>query len=106
MSTSLIDISSAWLGLGPLTEAADLLVALCSSSLCLEEYSRLCIKLRQKFLGTPGKPFVLSILELFSLILLCVFPSLVIPACPLSISPSLQVATAWLSPFLALLGAE
>lgn len=49
---------------------------------------------------------MLSILELFSLILLCVFPSFVIPACPMSLSSSLQVATAWLSPFLALLGAE
>lgn len=59
-------------------------------------------------MGAPGKPFVLSILELFSLILLCVFsfPSLVVTAYPVSLSPSLQVAMAWLSPFLALVGDE
>lgn len=51
----------------------------------------------------------LSILELFSLILLCVFsfPSLVVTAViPCPVSPSLQVAIAWLSPFLAFVGDE
>lgn len=51
----------------------------------------------------------LSILKLFSLILLCVFsfPSLVVPAViPCPVSPSLQVAIAWLSPFLAFVGDE
>lgn len=51
----------------------------------------------------------LSILELSSLIVLCVFsfPSLVVTAViPYPISPSLQVAIAWLSPFLAFVGDE
>lgn len=52
---------------------------------------------------------MLSILELFSLILLCVFsfPSLVVTAViPCPVSCSLQVAIAWLSFFLVLVGDE
>lgn len=112
ISTSLIDISSTWLELGLLTEAADLLVALCSSSLCLEEDSRLWIKLRQKLLVHVHQENPLcsaSASSSSSVSSCCVFsfPSLVVPAViPCPISPSLQVAIAWLSPFLAFVGDE